>query len=158
MVFLKALEEDKSKIMDLYQKAIGSNGCTWNEDYPSREHLEGDFNREALFCLKTDEGEIVGAISIDDDAEVEKLNCWSKGGAELSRLVVKESYQNKGIARELLKNAMGILKERGYKYAHFLVSKHHKKALRSYAKLGFDNVGESDLYDGDWWCYEKAIF
>lgn len=158
MVFLKALEEDKCKIMELYYKAIGSQGCTWNETYPSMEHLDGDFSRGDLFCLKTNEGEIVGAISIDDDMEVDKLTCWSKGGAELSRLVVKETYQNQGIARELLKNGMQILKERGYTYVHFLVSKQHKKALRSYAKLGFDNVGESDLYDGDWWCYEKAIF
>lgn len=158
MIFIKALEEDKCTIMDLYQKAIGSPGCTWDEGYPSMGHLEGDFNRNSLFCLKTEEGEIVGAISIDDDAEVDKLPCWSEGGAELSRLVVKETYQNQGIARELLKNAMEVLKDRGYRYVHFLVSKQHKKALRSYDKLKFNNVGESNLYEGDWWCYEKAIF
>lgn len=157
MLFLQAQEADKEEIFMLYGKAIGSEGCTWNDGYPGREHLDGDFSRNSLFCLKTSDGEIVGAISIDDDKQVENLPCWSKGGAELARLVVKENYQNQGIAGKLLRNAMEVLKQRGYSYVHFLVSKNHKKALRAYDKLNFDNVGESNLYEGLWWCYEKKL-
>ena len=157
MLFLQAKKSDIEEIMALYQKAIGSLGCTWSEEYPSREYTENHLNRGDLFCLKQAGGEIVGAISIDDDKTVEELSCWSKGGAELARLVVKETYQNQGIAGELLKNAMAVLKERGYTYVHFLVDKHHIKALRAYDKLNFDKVGESDLYEGSWWCYEKKL-
>ncbi len=157
MVFLEAKEEDKENIMNLYRAAIGSEGCTWSEEYPSREHLDGDFARNALFCMKTSEGEIVGAISIDDDNLVEELPCFHAGGAELARLVVKDGYQNQGVARMLLTNAMMELKKRGYSYVHFLVSKYHERALNSYNKLNFDNVGQSDLYEGDWWCYEKQL-
>ena len=157
MEFLVAKEEDLEMIASLYKAAIGSMGCTWSEHYPTKEHTMGDFERKDLFCLKTKEGEIVGAISIDDDKEVENLMCWQKNGAELSRLVVKENYQNQGIAGLLLKEAMKILKERGYEYVHFLVSKAHTKALKAYAKLEFSNVGESDLYEGSWWCYEKKL-
>lgn len=157
MNFLLAKKEDGETILGLYKSAIGSQGCTWDEGYPSVLHMESDMEREALFCLKTDEGEIVGAISIDDDKQVENLPCWSLGGAELARLVVKESYQNQGVAGKLLTNAMEILKQRGYRYVHFLVSKNHIKALRAYDKLKFDNVGESDLYNGSWWCYEKKL-
>lgn len=157
MVFLQANESDKEEIIKLYKSAIGSMGCTWNEEYPSEVHTNGDLERGDLFCIKSKEKKIVGAISIDADEAVDKLECWSKNGAEVSRLVVEEAYQNQGIAGELLKGAMGVLKERGFSYVHFLVSKEHTKALRAYGKLEFDNVGESDLYEGNWWCYEKKL-
>ena len=70
---------------------------------------------------------------------------------------VKEEYQNQGIAGLLLRKAMEVLKQRGYAYVHFLVSKEHTKALRAYEKLNFDKVGECNLYDGNWWCYEKTL-
>lgn len=157
MEFVLAREDDLEFISSLYKKAIGSVGCTWSEEYPSKEHTLGDLKRGDLFCLKTENGEIIGAISVDDDKQVENLPCWSENGAELARLVVKEEYQNQGVAGKLLKEAMEVLKERGYDYIHFLVSKHHTKALRAYEKLQFQNVGESDLYAGDWWCYEKKL-
>lgn len=157
MEFVKANEDDKWSVTQLYKNAIGSLGCTWDEHYPSMEHTESDLAREDLFCLKNESGEVIGAISIDDDANVDELPCWSKNGAELARLVVKEEHQNQGIAGLLLRNAMEVLKQRGYEYIHFLVSKEHTKALRAYEKLHFDKVGECNLYDGNWWCYEKKL-
>ena len=65
--------------------------------------------------------------------------------------------QNQGIARQLLQHGMEELKKQGKRSVHFLVCKTNKKALRSYEKLHFDVVGESDLFDEDWWCYEKAL-
>ena len=157
MEFMLAKNEDLEIITGLYKAAIGSLGCTWNEHYPTREHTLADLERGDLFCMKTGSGEIIGVIAIDDDKEVETLQCWSKNGAELARLVVKENYQNQGIAGQLLKEAMTVLKQRGYSYVHFLVSKYHTKALKAYEKLKFDHVGESDLYDGAWLCYEKKL-
>ena len=49
------------------------------------------------------------------------------------------------------------MKKQGKRSVHFLVCKTNKKALRSYEKLHFDVVGESDLFDEDWWCYEKEL-
>lgn len=160
MDFINATKEDKQEIAGLYQAAIGSPGCTWSPEYPNEEITEDDLVRNALFCLKTDAGEIIGAISIDNDAAVEGLSCWSgtlQPGAELARLVVKENYQNRGIARKILTFAMGELRKRGYKSVHFLVSKTHERALRSYAKLDFERRGEADLYGEHFWCYEKEL-
>lgn len=160
MHFVNATKEDIEKITKLYHAAIGSPGCTWSEDYPNADDTQGDFERNDLFCLKNDDGEIIGAISIDKDDMVESLPCWdvaSRPSAELSRLVVNEKYQNQGIARQLLSFAMKELVKRGYKSVHFLVSKTNERALRSYAKLNFNNRGEADLYGGHWWCYEKEL-
>ena len=160
MTFGKAKEEDKELILKLYREAIGSEGCTWSMEYPNESNIENDFKRDALLCLKDCEGEIVGAVSIDDDRLVEELTCWDrelKPAAELARLVVKEDCRNQGIARVLLKSAMDELRQRGYKAVHFLVSKTNYRALNSYAKLDFVKKGDSDLFGENWWCYEKRI-
>ncbi len=50
-----------------------------------------------------------------------------------------------------------MIADRGIKGAHYLVDKKHKKALSAYKKLNFERVGESTLYDGNWWCYEREV-
>lgn len=160
MDFKNATKDDVEEIIKLYQAAIGSPGCTWSMDYPNEAITMDDLNRNALFCLKNDSGEIIGAVSIDDDKEVERLSCWTNNlqpVAELARLVVREDYQNRGIARQLLLDAMQELAGQGYKSVHFLVSKTNERALRSYAKLHFVNCGEVDLFGEHWWCYEKEL-
>lgn len=160
MIFIEATEAEKKEILELYRSVIGSQGCTWSMEYPNEEILEGDLKRNDLFCLKDESGTIVGAISVDDDKVVDKLVCWSKElqpGAELARLVVKEEFQNQGIARLLLQNGMTELKKRGCRSVHFLVSKTNERAIRSYAKLEFRVKGECDLFGEHWWCYEKEL-
>lgn len=160
MIFIKATEEDIEEIEQLYKNAIGTQGCTWSEDYPNEEITFGDCERGDLFCMKTETGEIIGAISVDKDELVDELTCWSKDlrpVAELSRLVVKENYQNQSVARALLQGAMEELRNRGCKGVHFLVSPGNEKALRSYAKLHFIHCGDCDLYNHHWFCFEKTL-
>lgn len=159
MIFRNATNEDFDEIFALYRAAIGTEGCTWNENYPDEEILNEDLKRKDIFCL-TENNEIIGSVAIDSDEEIDGLSLWSPQllpCGEIARLVVKESHKNKGIARILLKSIMEKLKERGFKGAHFLVSKYHIRALRSYAKLGFNCVGEVKMFDVDWLCYEKEI-
>ena len=156
----QAAESDIEEITGLYEQAKGSKFCTWDENYPNTEITRGDLERAALFCMKTETGEIVGAISIDDDKEVEKLKCWSKTlkpSVEIARLVVKTEWQNKKIAPKMIEELLKIIADRGIKGAHYLVDKNHKKALAAYKSLNFTRVGESTLYDGNWWCYEREI-
>lgn len=160
LYFQRAIKEDIDEISALYSAAIGTDGCTWSLDYPNAEITRGDLERGDLFCMKTEEGEIIGAISVDDDKEVENLSCWSKEimpVAELARLVVKQDYQNKSVARKLLQGGMEELRGRGCKGVHFLVSPENERALRSYAQLKFFHCGDCDLYEHHWYCYEKEL-
>lgn len=160
MNFAAAEKEDREEILALYQSLVGTEFCAWTENYPNEDTIDGDMSRGGLFCLKEDRDGIIGVISIDDDKEVEKLNCWSKAltpSAELSRLGVRVDYQNKGIARKLLQLGMKELKNRGMKGVHFLVCKSNRKAIRSYDKLSCDIVGECELFGEQWWCYEKKL-
>ena len=155
----KAAEEDRNAILKLYRTRL-YGPADWNEYYPNEETIEFDLSRDALFVMKNDAGELIATISIDEDQEVDSLTVWDENIApagELARLCVREDMQNQGIARRLLQHGMEELKKQGKRSVHFLVCKTNKKALRSYEKLHFDVVGESDLFDEDWWCYEKEL-
>ena len=114
MEFRKAKREEAEEILQLYQSLIGTEYCVWTENYPTEREVEFDLSRDALFCLREKpSGRLIGTISIDDDPEVEALSCWSEDltpVAELSRLGVAAEYQNHGIARILLREAMAELK------------------------------------------------
>lgn len=160
MKFVKAVKEDKTAVLALYRSLVGTAFCAWTCDYPGEKDFEGDLARDGLFCLKEDDGEIVGVISIDQDEAVESLSCWSdelKPGAEFSRLGVRIESQNQGIARKLLEYGMDELRSRGMKSVHFIVCKSNEKAIRSYNRLDFDVVGECEMFGEEWWCYEKRL-
>lgn len=155
-----AKREDFDVLMALYRAAVGEEGCTWNEEYPTEEDIRGDLDRESLYCARNEGGEIVAAFAIDHDEEVDGLPCWSPElipSGEISRLVVRRDCQNQGIARQMLAFGMEELKRRGFRGIHFLVSKTNERALRSYAKFDFEKAGEAELYGQDWYCYEKAF-
>lgn len=157
---VQAEEKDKEEILRLYKTQLGREFCPWDETYPGEKEIEFDLSRDALFVMKDEKGKIIASISIDEDEAVEKLECWTpelQPGKELSRLAVDPDYQNHGLAREMLQYGMQVVYSQGYKSVHFLVNRHNKKALRSYAALNFQTVGECELYDQLFLCYEKAL-
>lgn len=159
MQIVTATPGDKEEILSLYKAQIGREFCPWTEEYPDGETIDFDLGRDSLFVLK-DGDRIVGAVSIDDDEEVGKLACWDKNlapGGEFARIAVLPEYQNRGLARQMVRFVMEVLKERGFKSIHFLVNKHNQKAIRSYAVFGFNVVGECHMFEQDFLCYEKEL-
>ena len=105
-------------------------------------------------------GKIIAAVSIEEDPDVDKLECWDKDlapGGELARLAVIPERQNQGEARSMMLFGMEELKRRGYKSIHFLVNKYNEKAIRSYSVFDFNVVGECHMYEQDFLCYEKEL-
>ena len=154
-----ATEADRQEILNLYKIQLGHEFCPWNEYYPSEEEIDFDLSRDSLIVMRED-GKIIAAISIDDDEAVKSLPYWSealKPGGEVSRLAVLPDYQNQGIAREMINATMDILRERGFLSIHFLVNRLNTKAMKSYAKLGFDKVGELEIFNQPMFCYEKKL-
>ena len=110
--------------------------------------------------MKNDDGEIVATISIDHDDAVEALTCWRDDLApsgELSRLCVRKDMQGRGIAKTMMNYASDVLRSRGMKGVHILVREGHVVALGTYAKIGFQTVGECDLFDKHFICMEKEF-
>ncbi len=159
MQILPAAEHDKDEILKLYKAQLGREFCPWTDGYPGEETIDFDLSRDALFVMKENE-RIIAAVSLEDDEDVDRLECWDKElapGGELARLAVLPENQNRGLARQMLSHGMKILKERGFRSIHFLVNKHNQKAIASYAVFGFAIVGECHMYEQDFLCYEKAL-
>lgn len=152
-----AASEDKEEVLALY-KTMLHGPADWDEHYPSGDTIDFDMSRNALYVMKNDLGEIIAAISIDKDEEVDKLPCWSiMPGGELSRLCVRGDMQHHGIAKEMMRYAFDVMKKEGKKGVHILVRTGHTKALSTYGRLGFKTVGECHLFDKDFICMEIKL-
>lgn len=156
---IPAKSEDKDEILSLY-KTMLYGPADWNEYYPNEETIEFDLSRNALYVMKNDEEQIIAAISIDEDEDVDKLECWSKElmpSGEVSRLCVRKDMQNQGIAKQMMRYLFDIFRNEGKKGVHILVKTGHEAALASYGALGFKAVGECNFFDKDFVCMEMAL-
>ena len=154
-----ACEEDREELLALYKSQVGREGCPWTDEYPSNETIDFDLSRNALFVMKS-EGKIIGAISIDEDEEVNTLPCWNRElepEAEFSRIAVSPDMQGQGIGKILVKFLLDELKKRGFKGVHIIVNRYNPKALRLYDSFDFKNVGECSMYNQDFFCYELDL-
>lgn len=150
---------DRDKILALY-KTMLYGPAEWDEDYPNEETIGFDMSRDALFVMKNDDDEVIAAISIDKDDEVDSLPCWNKSLApsgEFSRICVRKDMQKQGIARQMILHVFDVMKKDGKKGAHILVKTGHEAALALYGKLGFKTVGECFMYGKDFICMEVKL-
>ncbi|MGN1206156.1 MAG: GNAT family N-acetyltransferase [Eubacterium sp.] len=157
---VKAEKKDTEDILKLYKSQLDKPFCAWDDNYPGEEEIMFDLSRDSLFIMKDNDGNILAAISLDQDKNVENLPCWTpelQPGAELSRLAVHLDLQNRGVAREMIHFGMDELRRRGKKSVHFLVNKFNQKAIRSYAPFHFNVMGECELYEQKFLCYEKEL-
>ncbi len=154
-----ATEDDREEVLALYKSQLGRPFCPWDDEYPSNGTIDFDLERDSLFILRS-EGKIVGCFSVEDDEDVDALECWDRSifpGGELARLAVLPEMQNKGIAKILVEYGLAELKRRGFKSIHFLVDKHNVKALKAYSHFGFKTVGETFMYEHEYLCCEKEL-
>ncbi|MBR1568383.1 MAG: GNAT family N-acetyltransferase [Lachnospiraceae bacterium] len=158
--FMLATKLDTEEVLKLYRSVVGSEYCAWTDSYPSMETIDYDLQRDALYVMRDESGEIIGAITVDDDPDVNALSCWSKdlqGEPELSRLVVRADHQNQGMACDMIYKLMEILRGKGHSGIRYMVSKRNIKAMRSYSKLHAVQVGEAALFGDEFWCFEKRL-
>ena len=154
-----ACEDDREELLALYKSQVGREGCPWTDEYPSNETIDFDLSRDALYVLKTD-GKIVGAISIEEDEEVNKIPYWNRElepEAEFARIAVSPDMQGQGIGKILVKFLIDELKQKGFKGIHIIVNRYNPKALRLYDSFDFKNVGECSMYNQDFFCYELDL-
>ena len=61
MKFDRVRKEEADTVLKLYRSLLGTPYCVWTEDYPTEKEVEFDFSRDALFCMRDDDGNIIGA-------------------------------------------------------------------------------------------------
>lgn len=159
MQIVMATSNDNAEILALYRTMI-YGAADWNEFYPDEETIADDLSRDSLFVMKNENNEIIAAISIDKDDEVDALPCWDKSlqpSGEFSRICVRKDMQNQGIARKMVEYILERLKNEGKKSVHILVKTGHIVALGLYTKIGFKQVGECNMFDKDFVCMEIGL-
>lgn len=122
MRFRYAVQDDLDSILELYRECIGTEGCTWDEEYPDREICQRDITEGRLFVME-DEG-IVSAISFECSDDINAMPVWhgnNRTAVCMSRLAVRGNYRNQGIGRRMILRTMEELKEKGYKSVRYLV-------------------------------------
>lgn len=156
----KAKVFDVEEILCLYHSLIGTDGCTWSDEYPTRCDVESDLEKASLYVLYDENNKILGVAAAGEDSELEHLKCWNTKilrVCDLARIGILSAYQGRGFGEMLVKYIERDVVKRGFDGIHFLVSKTNPRALALYDKLDYFNVGDAYMYDVDWYCYEKIL-
>lgn len=151
---MRALPSDAEEIAEIYRSLIGMPGCTWDDHYPNIEFVKRDIANGNQFKAVVD-GRIAGAAYCGAYEERRVLECFDgyERLGEFGRVGVRREYHGKGVARAMLEFLKNNAKQRGFTGIALLVGRNNAAAMRLYERIGFKNVGESDIYDTEWYCY-----
>ena len=114
MRLMLALKEDLSNVLSLYETVKKQKFCVWDDEYPTIENIEYDFNHECLYVLK-EENKVIGAISVNYENELDELiDVWlyTKDVCEIARVVIDPNYQNKGLGEFMINEMCKLLREK----------------------------------------------
>ena len=158
MVFRKAVKNEAKNIVFLYKSVIGMPFCTWDETYPGEEEIKDDLSSETLYILE-DDGELIGAISIVPENELDAFNCWKikDNAREFARVVIRPVHQNKGWSRHLIEGILHEFHMQDVAAVHIAVAKQNTPARKLYSKMGFVICGEADMYGNSFFLCEKIL-
>ena len=154
--FVLAEHADIPEIVGVYHSLVGTPGCTWDFDYPSRKTAEADVGSNSLYVLKKD-GRIIAVASAGDFQELGHLPWSPEKPCELARIGVLPAMQRQGIGSILLQHIIRAAEEKGYDGIRMLVSKTNPAALAMYEKNGFARCGEAFLFGIDFYCYQMKF-
>ena len=131
----KCIDEDFEAIFDVINDAaIAYKGVIpsdrWHEPYMTKEELKAQIEDGVCFSCYVDDNEIIGAMGIQDKADVKLIR----------HAYVKTQQRNRGIGtlllRELIKNSTKPILIGTWKAAHWAIS--------FYEKNGFCLVDEEE--------------
>ena len=154
--FMLAKHDDIPEIVSIYHSLVGTPGCTWHLDYPSKETAEFDIDNRWLYILKKHD-KIIAVASAGDYGELRDLQWKPQKPCELMRIGVSPAFQKQGIGTIILQHIIRTAKEKGYDGMRFLVSKTNPAALAMYDRNGFERCGEIFRFDIDFYCYQIAF-
>lgn len=146
-------------IMEIYEDAKSYEGCVWDEYYPNREILISDYESGGLYVYVKD-GDIIGAISVEHDEEMEGLDCRKvKDGTQISfaRVAIVRKYLNQGYGRKMVEALLKILRNMGYTSAQIFVSPKNLSAVSIYKRLGFEFYRTVEAYGEIFYFCEKLL-
>ncbi len=158
--FSLAEDADREAVVALYTACSKLPGCTWSEEYPTREEFDTDLKSGWLYCLK-DGGKIIAVVSLGDFQELQSIGMpWSEDilrPCELARIGVLPHHGGKGIGTLVLNHAINTARKLNFDGIRLMVSPQNPPAVAMYSRAGFKTVGETDRFDMHWLCQELKL-
>ncbi len=153
-----ARADELDTVLALYKSVLGTPFCVWNENYPDRLELDHDFETENLYVFAEGDA-VIGAVSVVPENELDHLDCWRvrDGAVELARIVISLDRRGHGLAATMLSELIARLDAAGVPSVHLSAAVTNIPSLKTYKKLGFDTVGEADLFGGHYYLLEKTL-
>lgn len=154
----KATAADAAEILALYRSVVGQRGCPWDEEYPSGETIRFDLAADSLYVMR-ESGAIIAAASliVHDDLDEAPLD-WPQGRSiSMGRICVAPQRQRSGLGAEMVRLMLDEAGARGCVWLRLLVERQNHTAWRLYERMGFQPVGEVDLYGHHYTAMHRAI-
>ena len=157
-VFRPAEEADLDDIVKLYKSLVGTPGCAWDDEYPSRESAEADLRDGMLYALR-DAGGIIAVASAGAFGELDETDMpWkAQNTCELMRVGVALTRQKQGVGTLILQHILREMRRQGFGGMRLLADKTNPAAVRLYEKNGLARRGDVFAFGHEYWCYEKVF-
>lgn len=157
MTFRNANSADLPQIAGLYRAAIGTPGCTWNENYPGAFELEHDLANGNLYVLS--EGEtVIGAVSVVSPNELDEAYAWEiQNAREIARVVISQDHRGRGLAAQMLLKLFEKLRQEGCAAIHLSAACCNAAAIKTYQRLDFSFLAQAHLYGHQFYLCEKKL-
>lgn len=159
MELRNARAEDRSAVLALYRSAIGTEGCVWDDEYPSELCLDLDIAAGTLFVYVHD-GTVIGAVSVVRENELDELAGWSETDGEIreiARVVISRERRGKGLAAAMLGELFAKLREKGTGAVRILAARENPAAIATYRRLGFTFTGECTMFGHEYYSAELIL-
>lgn len=146
-------------IYNMYKSVIGTQYCTWSQQYPGKTEIDNDYKTGNLYVLVGEE-KIIGAITAVPENELSHFTFWQKNNEntrEISRVIISKEFWGQGMAKKLVQSLISILEKQGCQSVHLSVAALNIPAYKTYISLGFTPVGESDMYGSHFILCEKLL-
>lgn len=152
-----ATSADADEILVLYRSQIGQGTSDWDEIYPDMECITHDLAENVLYIWR-ESGRIGAAASLHATDDLDELDCWTPAHSCIpSRLCVARDLQGRHIAESVINALYAIARSQGYTAMRLLCSKTNSAAIRLYERMGFAVRGECNMYEIDFFCFEKLF-
>lgn len=151
---------DIDKIVALYDDIKSNTVNFWDDDYPSRELICWDIERDGLWGV-FDANNLVAICFAGERCEDGEQNyTWQRNfnrRGTFARLGVASTHQRKGIATKLVNFVLNDLKKQGFDGCRILVETENHGAIGLYSKLGFTNCGQVDKFGHTYFLFERGL-
>jgi len=134
----------------------------WTNNYPTISIIENDLREGVLYVLKND-NEIIGAINISEQQEIEYQSVnWKFDNSKvlvIHRLVINTKHQRQGYAQRLMKFAEDFARENDYSSIRLDAYSENDRVIEFYKKRNYCISGKVNFPEREqpFYCMEKEV-